>query len=210
MTLGVLQTKIVTCLTVFIMSLFMVIRSVPNRMSQRFSRQSGGFPKDLEFKEGVRPRSPSQHTENGTLLYVSKRLHELEEKVHALEAKPSQLPLEKEEMLSAAVCRVDALEAELISTKKVPPVHKQKLVLHLKKYSSPAMTSDRLLLGQLRATPTGRPISDIDVHLGCSADKREAHVTYVAMSPQLHPLFGLDLSAFFLMFTILVIFTKCS
>ncbi|KAM0911215.1 hypothetical protein ACQ4PT_013604 [Festuca glaucescens] len=118
MTLGVLQTKIVTCLTVFIMSLFMVIHSVPNRMSQRFSRQSGGFPKDLEFKEGVRPPSPSQHTENGTLMYVSRRLHELEEKVHALEAKPSQLPLEKEEMLSAAVCRVDALEAELISTKK--------------------------------------------------------------------------------------------
>ncbi|XP_047053925.1 phosphatidylinositol/phosphatidylcholine transfer protein SFH6-like [Lolium rigidum] len=118
MTLGVLQTKIVTCLTVFIMSLFMVIRSVPNRMSQRFSRQSGGFPKDLEFMEGVRPPSPSEHTENGTLLYVSRRLHELEEKVHALQAKPSQLPLEKEEMLSAAVRRVDALEAELISTKK--------------------------------------------------------------------------------------------
>ncbi|KAM0843686.1 hypothetical protein ACQ4PT_057551 [Festuca glaucescens] len=116
MTLGVLRTKIVSCLTVFIMSLFMVIRSVPNRVSERFSTQSvacdhycGGFPKDLEFKE---------YTENGTLQYVSRRLHELEEKVHVLEAKPSQLPREKEELLNAAVRRVDALEAELISTKK--------------------------------------------------------------------------------------------
>jgi len=29
------------------------------------------------------------------------------------------MPYEKEELLNAAVCRVDALEAELIATKKV-------------------------------------------------------------------------------------------
>lgn len=37
----------------------------------------------------------------------------------ALKAKPSEMPYEKEELLNAAVCRVDALEAELIATKKV-------------------------------------------------------------------------------------------
>ncbi|KAI4999952.1 hypothetical protein ZWY2020_004541 [Hordeum vulgare] len=110
MALGVLRTQIVTCLTVLIMSLFMVIRSVPSRVSERFSRQSiacdhncGEFPQTLEFK------AP----------YVLRRLRELEEKVLVLEAKPSQMPLEKEEVLNTAVCRVDALEAELISTKKV-------------------------------------------------------------------------------------------
>ncbi|VAH62788.1 unnamed protein product [Triticum turgidum subsp. durum] len=110
MALGMLRTQIVTCLTVFIMSLFMVIRSAPSRISERFSRQSiacdhncGEFPQNLEFK----------------VPYVLRQLRELEEKVVVLEAKPSQMPLEKEEVLNTAVCRVDALEAELISTKKV-------------------------------------------------------------------------------------------
>lgn len=110
MALGVLRTQIVTCLTVLIMSLFMVIRSAPSRVSERFSRQSiacdhncGEFPQNLEFK----------------VPYVLRQLRELEEKVVVLEAKPSQMPLEKEEVLNTAVCRVDALEAELISTKKV-------------------------------------------------------------------------------------------
>ncbi|KAF7030223.1 hypothetical protein CFC21_041813 [Triticum aestivum] len=110
MALGVLRTQIVTCLTVLIMSLFMVIRSAPSRVSERFSRQSiacdhncGEFPQNLEFK----------------VPYVSRRLRELEEKVVVLEAKPSQMPVEKEEVLNTAVCRVDALEAEPISTKKV-------------------------------------------------------------------------------------------
>ncbi|XP_058088718.1 phosphatidylinositol/phosphatidylcholine transfer protein SFH3-like [Magnolia sinica] len=49
---------------------------------------------------------------------VMKRLGELEEKVTVLSMQP-QMPIEKEEMLNAAVSRVDALEAELESTKKV-------------------------------------------------------------------------------------------
>jgi hypothetical protein len=48
-----------------------------------------------------------------------RRLGELEDKVQVLETKPSEMPFEKEELLNAAVRRVDALEAELISTKKV-------------------------------------------------------------------------------------------
>ncbi|KAI3912175.1 hypothetical protein MKW92_046543 [Papaver armeniacum] len=46
------------------------------------------------------------------------KLGELELKVDTLQAKPSEMPCEKEELLNAAVCRVDALEAELIATKK--------------------------------------------------------------------------------------------
>lgn len=42
----------------------------------------------------------------------------LRKNVEALQAKPSEMPYEKEELLNAAVCRVDALEAELIATKK--------------------------------------------------------------------------------------------
>lgn len=50
---------------------------------------------------------------------VLKRLGELEEKVNVLSTKPAEMAPEKEEMLNAAVMRVDALEAELAATKKV-------------------------------------------------------------------------------------------
>ncbi|OIW03504.1 hypothetical protein TanjilG_31017 [Lupinus angustifolius] len=47
-----------------------------------------------------------------------KRIGELEEKIDMLHSKPNVMPSEKEELLNAAVYRVDALEAELIGTKK--------------------------------------------------------------------------------------------
>ena len=53
------------------------------------------------------------------VLSALKKLSELEERVNKLQDKPFQMPSEKEELLNAAVYRVDALEAELIATKKV-------------------------------------------------------------------------------------------
>jgi hypothetical protein len=50
---------------------------------------------------------------------VLKRMAELEDKVSVLSAKPVSMPPEKEEMLSAALSRVDGLEQELMATKKV-------------------------------------------------------------------------------------------
>jgi hypothetical protein len=49
----------------------------------------------------------------------AKRFADLEEKVLALLAKPSEMPADKEEMLKAATSRVSALEEELALTKKV-------------------------------------------------------------------------------------------
>ncbi|XP_015689342.2 phosphatidylinositol/phosphatidylcholine transfer protein SFH12-like isoform X2 [Oryza brachyantha] len=48
-----------------------------------------------------------------------KRLGDLEEKVAALSSRPPEMPAEKEDMLKAAVTRVEALETELESTKKL-------------------------------------------------------------------------------------------
>ncbi|CAK7346329.1 unnamed protein product [Dovyalis caffra] len=78
---------------------------------------------DLTFesvpKEELRPPSPAPgFTEADLVSSVMKRLGELEEKVDTLQTKPFQMPCEKEELLNAAVYRVDALEAELIATKK--------------------------------------------------------------------------------------------
>lgn len=73
-----------------------------------------------ELNEEFRPPSPCRDfTERDVYSLVLKRLGELEEKFSMLESKPCELPLEKEELLHAAVHRVDALEAELIVTKKV-------------------------------------------------------------------------------------------
>ncbi|XP_022763234.1 phosphatidylinositol/phosphatidylcholine transfer protein SFH8-like isoform X2 [Durio zibethinus] len=74
---------------------------------------------DATQEEEFRPPSPTPpFTQADLLSSVHKRLGELEEKVGTLQAKPSEMPYEKEELLNAAVCRVDALEAELIATKK--------------------------------------------------------------------------------------------
>lgn len=71
-------------------------------------------------KEEFRPPSPAPgFTEADIFSSVLKRLAELEEKIEAVQSKPSEMPSEKEELLNAAVRRVDALEAELIVTKKV-------------------------------------------------------------------------------------------
>lgn len=57
--------------------------------------------------------------EGDGLTTLVQKFCELEGKVNMLLTKSCVMPNEKEELLNAAVCRVDALEAELISTKKV-------------------------------------------------------------------------------------------
>ncbi|GFY80350.1 Sec14p-like phosphatidylinositol transfer family protein [Actinidia rufa] len=49
---------------------------------------------------------------------IMKRMAALEEKVTVLTMKPAEMPAEKEEMLNAALSRVDNLEQELTATKK--------------------------------------------------------------------------------------------
>jgi len=111
-TLGGLKTQIVAWLTVLIVSLLAFLRSVLCIMTKRLTNQAITCDHySAEFPQG--------YTGNGTLTSVLRRLDELEEKVQTFEVKPPQVPFEKEELLNAAVHRVDALEAELISMKKV-------------------------------------------------------------------------------------------
>lgn len=62
---------------------------------------------------------------------VLKRLGDLEEKVSVLSKKPAELPPEKEELLMAAVSRVEALEAELEATRKVKNLPPRKTLPYL-------------------------------------------------------------------------------
>ncbi|XP_073003032.1 phosphatidylinositol/phosphatidylcholine transfer protein SFH8-like [Typha latifolia] len=122
----VVRAQIFAWLAVFIMSVLALLHSITSKVSKslsyqhlEFDRNYGEFPQEPMPKEECRPPSPSPgYTEVDLLSSVVRRLGELEEKVGVLQAKPSEMPCEKEELLNAAVCRVDALEAELISTKK--------------------------------------------------------------------------------------------
>ncbi|WVZ99455.1 hypothetical protein U9M48_044749 [Paspalum notatum var. saurae] len=121
-----IRAQIITWVTVFIMTLFAMLCSVPSKMARRISNQSikddhyhVEYPQEQEYKEEFRPPSPApSYTEKDVLSSMLRRLGELEDKVQVLETKPSEMPSEKEELLNAAVRRVDALEAELISTKR--------------------------------------------------------------------------------------------
>ena len=109
------------------MTLLTLFRSLASQATKRLPLtlsvcdQSSPEPaSDATQKEECHSSSPTPaFTEADLLSSVLKRLGELEEKVDTLQAKPSVMPYEKEELLNAAVCRVDALEAELIATKKV-------------------------------------------------------------------------------------------
>ncbi|KAM3204656.1 phosphatidylinositol/phosphatidylcholine transfer protein SFH6 isoform X1 [Capsicum annuum] len=123
---GGLSSRILELLMAFFTAVLMLFRSVLCHITKKLADSSIGqdqavqeFTFDANSSEEFRPPSPAPaFTEAQLLSVVLKKLGELEEKVNTLKEKPSEMPCEKEELLNAAVCRVDALEAELIATKK--------------------------------------------------------------------------------------------
>ncbi|CAK9178493.1 unnamed protein product [Ilex paraguariensis] len=78
-----------------------------------------GLAVKLVIKEEFYPHSPTPgFTEADFHSSVLQKLGELEGKVDILQEKSFKMPNEKEELLNAAICRMEALEAELIATKK--------------------------------------------------------------------------------------------
>ncbi|KAL0924222.1 hypothetical protein M5K25_005036 [Dendrobium thyrsiflorum] len=120
------RDRFVAMIMAFIMAVFTVLRSLTITMTKKLPERSldpdysySPFTLDNIPKEESRPPSPTpEFTEAELLSSVTRRLGELEVKVDSLQAKRVEMPYEKEELLDAAVRRVDALEAELIATKK--------------------------------------------------------------------------------------------
>lgn len=121
------RARVVIALMAFFMTILAFFQSVAYRVTKKLPNASCNHVQnvdaelavDVTQKEEFRPPSPTPvFSEADLLSSVLKRLGELEEKVDTLQVKPSEMPYEKEELLNAAVCRVDALEAELIATKK--------------------------------------------------------------------------------------------
>lgn len=110
----------ITLFTVFCSVTRHLTKNLPKDTSSDHNQNIDALSLDAAPKEEFRPPSPIPGFSQAELLSsVLRKLGDLEEKVDTLQAKPSEMPYEKEELLNAAVCRVDALEAELISTKKV-------------------------------------------------------------------------------------------
>ncbi|KAM0025204.1 putative CRAL-TRIO lipid binding domain, CRAL/TRIO domain, CRAL/TRIO domain superfamily [Helianthus debilis subsp. tardiflorus] len=122
-----LHSHIWVMLVAFFMSIFTMLNTAMSRVTKKtipdsapeVARNTEEFSFDASNKEEFRPPSPTPLLKESEIFNsLLKRLGDLEEKVDTLKAKPSEMPYEKEELLNAAVCRVDALEAELIATKK--------------------------------------------------------------------------------------------
>ncbi|KAK6939496.1 CRAL-TRIO lipid binding domain [Dillenia turbinata] len=118
-------TRSCSVLLAFFVSLFTYFRSVLFWVAKELhgcvsdSSNTNNLIRETMPHEEFNPPSPSTEITRESLpSSILRRLNELEGKVELLQAKPPVMPFEKEELLNAAVSRVDALEAELISTKK--------------------------------------------------------------------------------------------
>ncbi|KAG5547885.1 hypothetical protein RHGRI_013534 [Rhododendron griersonianum] len=121
------QARILAMFMAFFMTLFTLFHTVASHLTKNLPKDTSSdhnqnideLSLDAAPKEEFRPPSPIPGFAHAELLSsVLRKLGDLEEKVDTLQAKPSKMPYEKEELLNAAVYRVDALEAELIATKK--------------------------------------------------------------------------------------------
>ncbi|KAG5526669.1 hypothetical protein RHGRI_032812 [Rhododendron griersonianum] len=98
-----------------IVTLVRLARNMPRKLTDATLYSSAMFGVDPMMKPHQLPAPTISTTE---YLSMMKRMGELEEKVTLLSNKPAVMPPEKEEMLNAALSRVDVLEQELSSTKK--------------------------------------------------------------------------------------------
>ena len=121
-----IRAQIVGLLVALFMTLFTLFRSIGGFVTKKHPdealQQDNSSPtltSDSMPNGQTSPPPPVPQLNEVEFSSLLTRLGELEDRVNMLQVKPSKMPSEKEELLNAAVCRVDALEAELISTKKV-------------------------------------------------------------------------------------------
>ncbi|GAB2219890.1 hypothetical protein Drorol1_Dr00007530, partial [Drosera rotundifolia] len=116
----------VICLWVMIIGFFVTVfaacHSVLVKASTKFPRLVCDYAFNLSVEEDQRElkreREHQLFIEADPSSTILSWLGELEQKVNVLLSKPLEMPLEKEKLLNAALSRVNALEGELIATKK--------------------------------------------------------------------------------------------
>ncbi|XP_059435989.1 phosphatidylinositol/phosphatidylcholine transfer protein SFH12 isoform X2 [Corylus avellana] len=134
------SSQIFTGLMAIIMGIVTMVRltrNMPKKVTDATIYSSPFYCVDTMFK-GQAPshQFPEPAISGVEYMSVLKRMAELEEKVSVLSMKPAGMPAEKEQILNAAISRVDALEQELMATKKALEdslVHQEELIAYLDK-----------------------------------------------------------------------------
>ncbi|XP_039010479.1 phosphatidylinositol/phosphatidylcholine transfer protein SFH12-like [Hibiscus syriacus] len=97
-----------------------VTRNMPRKPTDKNSYKSQvecvGIEANSQHPSSQVPPPGALSTEE--LMSVMKRMEELEERLSVINTKPTALPPDKEELLNTALIRADALEQELMATKK--------------------------------------------------------------------------------------------
>ncbi|KAK8939954.1 hypothetical protein KSP40_PGU016696 [Platanthera guangdongensis] len=110
------RAHILAYVATFAITLLTVLRAVTGPMTKKLQQGSDEALSTVSASKEL--SSAHGFTDPEFLSIVLKRLSELENNLFSLQSKPSEMPFDKEELLVASVRRVDALEAELIATKK--------------------------------------------------------------------------------------------
>ncbi|KAL8096936.1 phosphatidylinositol/phosphatidylcholine transfer protein SFH3-like [Apium graveolens] len=119
-----------------IAALVRLTRNVPKKLTAS-TLYSSSMPGTDELVKGQAPPSmPLFTVSQNDYMMMMKRMNDLEDKVIILSKKPPTMPLEKEELLNAALSRVSELDQELSSTKKALDdalVHQAELIAFMEK-----------------------------------------------------------------------------
>ncbi|KAJ7978337.1 Phosphatidylinositol/phosphatidylcholine transfer protein [Quillaja saponaria] len=97
-----------------IVTMVRLTRNMPKKLTE-VALYNGSVYYDAAMMKGQ--QLPAATISTADYMYMMKRMSELEDKVNILSMKPTMLP-EKEEMLNAAISKVNNLEQELAATKK--------------------------------------------------------------------------------------------
>ncbi|XVF15812.1 hypothetical protein REPUB_Repub09cG0188600 [Reevesia pubescens] len=102
-----------------IATMIKVTRNMPRKLTDANIYSCPVYCVDSEVKsQEPSAKLPPAAFSTDELMSVMKRMAELEERVSIMNTKPTIMPPEKEEMLNSAINRADALEQELMATKK--------------------------------------------------------------------------------------------
>ncbi|KAJ7953052.1 Phosphatidylinositol/phosphatidylcholine transfer protein [Quillaja saponaria] len=109
------NSQIFTGVMAFVMGIVTMVRmtrNMPRKLTDASLYSSTAYCNDTMYKGSTPTVSVAEY------MSVMKRIAELEEKATVLSMQPAAMPAEKEEMLNAAISRVDMLEQELMATRK--------------------------------------------------------------------------------------------
>ncbi|KAL0543374.1 hypothetical protein IC582_018469 [Cucumis melo] len=119
---GGLKSKFVASIVAFLMGISATVRlarTMPKKLTNASIYSKPVYCVDDPMFKGQTQGQPPLLLPLPDYMSTVKRMAELEERVNKLCVKPVDMPREKEELLKATISRVEALEQELIISKKV-------------------------------------------------------------------------------------------